>query len=138
MDGRNAKRRKTNTATTRPVRTNASSPSGASSDSGVQLSPTAASPTEIMAFKNELLEDGKGTFWMLGRRCGFTVHTTATSAQVASLEDPCEDLEGRSRRSNIRIVDVLEGQGSYSSTAVSVLLEEAFQFEKAPLLNRVH
>lgn len=56
------------------------------------------------------------------------------SPQVAALED----LEGRSRRNNIRIVGVPEGQSSCSMTAVSVLLKEAFQLEKAPLLDRVH
>lgn len=60
------------------------------------------------------------------------------STQVAALEDKCEDLEGRSRRNNIRIVGVPEGQSSCSTTAVSVLLKEAFQLEKAPLLDRAH
>lgn len=49
------------------------------------------------------------------------------STQVAALEDKCEDLEVRYRRNNIRIVGVPEGQSSCSTTAVSVLLKEAFE-----------
>lgn len=48
------------------------------------------------------------------------------STQVAALEDKYEDLEGRSRHNKIRIVGVPEGQGSCSTTAVSVRLTEAF------------
>uniref|UniRef100_A0AAR2KUE7 L1 transposable element RRM domain-containing protein n=1 Tax=Pygocentrus nattereri TaxID=42514 RepID=A0AAR2KUE7_PYGNA len=60
------------------------------------------------------------------------------SNQVAALEDKCEDLEGRSRRNNIRIIGVPEGVGSCSVSAVSALLKDAFQLEKAPLLDRAH
>ncbi|KAL7868203.1 hypothetical protein SRHO_G00095870 [Serrasalmus rhombeus] len=60
------------------------------------------------------------------------------SASVAKLEDRCEDLEGRSRRNNLRLIGVPEGPSSCSTTAVAALLKEALGLEKEPLLDRSH
>uniref|UniRef100_A0A3P9CPF9 L1 transposable element RRM domain-containing protein n=1 Tax=Maylandia zebra TaxID=106582 RepID=A0A3P9CPF9_9CICH len=61
----------------------------------------------------------------------------AMSKELAKLENKCEDLESRSRRNNIRIVGVPE-ENVLSATDVSVLLMEAFQLGKEPLVDRAH
>lgn len=57
---------------------------------------------------------------------------------VASLKEKCLDLEGRSRRSNVRILNVAEGPGSCSPSAVSKLLQEALHLDKDPMVDRSH
>lgn len=52
-----------------------------------------------------------------------------------SLQNKCEDLEARARRNNIRIVGIPESRDS-STTAVSALLQKAFDLEEAPVLDR--
>lgn len=52
------------------------------------------------------------------------------NAKVAMLEDKCEDLDSRSRRTSIRIIGVEDGPGSCSPTTVASLLKEAFVLEK--------
>lgn len=57
------------------------------------------------------------------------------TANVAKLENKCEDLESRSRRNNVRIVGVPEGPDTCTTAAVAALLKEAFNLEKEPLLD---
>lgn len=54
------------------------------------------------------------------------------------LQKKCDDLEGRSRRNNVRIVGIPESPGSCSTSAVSALLKEAFKLDEAPLIDRSH
>uniref|UniRef100_A0AAR2JW36 L1 transposable element RRM domain-containing protein n=1 Tax=Pygocentrus nattereri TaxID=42514 RepID=A0AAR2JW36_PYGNA len=65
-----------------------------------------------------------------------TVHKL--SKDVAGLQEKCVDLEGRMRRSNIRILNVTEGPGSSSPAAVSKLLKEALRLEKEVVVDRSH
>lgn len=65
-----------------------------------------------------------------------TVNTLKT--EVGQLRDKCEDLEGRARRCNIRIVGVPETNGSTSTTSVSKLLREVLQLDKDVLIDRSH
>ncbi|CAM4672382.1 unnamed protein product [Leuciscus chuanchicus] len=65
-----------------------------------------------------------------------TVNTLKT--EVAELRDKYEDLEGRARRCNIRILGVPETPGSNSTTSVSKLLREALQSDKDVLIDRSH
>ncbi|KAL6476284.1 hypothetical protein MHYP_G00147830 [Metynnis hypsauchen] len=60
------------------------------------------------------------------------------TANVAKLENKCEDLESRSRRNNIRILGVPEGPDTCTTAAVAALLKEAFGLVKEPLLDRSH
>lgn len=55
-----------------------------------------------------------------------------------TLQNKCEDLDGRSRRNNVRIVGIPESPGSCSTSTVSALLKVAFNLEKAPLVDRSH
>lgn len=56
------------------------------------------------------------------------------TANVAKLENKCEDLDSRSQRNNVRI----EGPDTCTTAAVAALLKEAFNLEKEPLLDRSH
>lgn len=58
--------------------------------------------------------------------------------EIAELKAKCEDMEGRSRRCNIRIIGVPETPDSSSTTSVSKLLTEVLQLEKEPLIDRSH
>lgn len=51
-------------------------------------------------------------------------------AQVATLNEKCEDMEGRMRRIGLGIVGVPELPGSSAPDAISQLLKEVFQMEK--------
>uniref|UniRef100_A0A672GGL5 L1 transposable element RRM domain-containing protein n=1 Tax=Salarias fasciatus TaxID=181472 RepID=A0A672GGL5_SALFA len=57
--------------------------------------------------------------------------------QSGALQDKCEDLEGRSRRNNIRIVGVPESQGS-TTAVVSALLQQALGLPEPPVIDRSH
>lgn len=65
-----------------------------------------------------------------------TVNTLRT--EVAELRDKCDDLEGRARRCNIRILGVPETTGSSSTTSVSKLLRDVLQLDKDVLIDRSH
>ncbi|KAL2098411.1 hypothetical protein ACEWY4_007618 [Coilia grayii] len=61
-------------------------------------------------------------------------------AEVDRLTDKCADLEGRSRRQNIRIVGLTEGaeRGTDIGTFVSGVLKDALSLEDHPLVDRAH
>lgn len=63
---------------------------------------------------------------------------TDLKAEVAVLRGKCEDMEGRTRRCNVRILGVAETDGSSSTMAVSRLLRQTLQLEKDVLLDRSH
>ena len=58
--------------------------------------------------------------------------------EIAELKAKCEDLEGRSRRCNIRIISVPETPDSSTAASVSKLLTEVLQLDKEPLIDRAH
>ena len=58
--------------------------------------------------------------------------------EVAGLKGKCEDMEGRMRRCNIRILGVAETDGSSSTVSVSRLLREILQLDKDVLVDRSH
>ncbi|KAI4885996.1 hypothetical protein NFI96_005747 [Prochilodus magdalenae] len=59
--------------------------------------------------------------------------------EVSALDAKCDDLESRSRRQNIRIVGVREGEAFLlTSSAVSELLRQAFDLDNAPVVDRAH
>lgn len=69
-----------------------------------------------------------------------SVQTTTTDLvkQVKELQEKCEDMEGRMRRGNIRIMGVAEQPGSSSPAAVSKLLKEVLRMDKEVLIERSH
>ncbi|KAI4872508.1 hypothetical protein NFI96_005366 [Prochilodus magdalenae] len=59
--------------------------------------------------------------------------------EISKLDAKCEDLESRSRRQNIRIVGIPEGESfTFTTSKVSDLLKEAFDLDKPPLVDRAH
>ncbi|KAL7865919.1 hypothetical protein SRHO_G00111660 [Serrasalmus rhombeus] len=60
------------------------------------------------------------------------------TANVAKLENKCEDLESRSRRNNIRILGVPEGPDTCTTAAIAAVVKEGFGLVKEPLLDRSH
>lgn len=59
--------------------------------------------------------------------------------QVSLLMDKCEDLEGRSRRNNIRLVGLQEGLEAHRPTVfVAQLLKDLLNMDEVPLLDRAH
>lgn len=64
---------------------------------------------------------------------------TRLNSEVGKLTEKCEDLEGRSRRHNIRIIGVPEGvEGSRPHDFVADLLKDVLSLDKRPLIDRVH
>ncbi|KAK7889794.1 hypothetical protein WMY93_025354 [Mugilogobius chulae] len=57
--------------------------------------------------------------------------------EVKSLREKCIDMEGRMRRSNIRILNVPEANSS-SPAAVTKLLTEVFKLDRDVLIDRSH
>lgn len=61
------------------------------------------------------------------------------TSQVKRLDDKCEDLEGRSRRNNIRVMGVPEGlEGPRATDFVAQLLRDLLKLDEKPLLDRAH
>lgn len=58
--------------------------------------------------------------------------------EMAVMKERCEDMEGRMRRCNIRIIGVPESPGSCSTTTVSKMLTEVLKLDKEPLIDRSH
>ncbi|XP_048086705.1 uncharacterized protein LOC125286061 [Alosa alosa] len=64
---------------------------------------------------------------------------TRLNSEVDKLVTKCEDLEGRSRRHNIRIIGIPEGaEGSAPHDFVADLLQEVLSLEAKPLIDRAH
>lgn len=63
---------------------------------------------------------------------------TSLRSQVGKLTEKNEDLEGRMRRGNVRIVGVDEQPDSSSPTAVSKLLKEVLQMDRDIKIDRSH
>ncbi|KAF7644014.1 hypothetical protein LDENG_00229480 [Lucifuga dentata] len=61
------------------------------------------------------------------------------AGELIKLDNKCDDLEARSWRNNIRIVGVPEDSPNSSTiAAISALLKDALNLDKAPLLDRAH
>lgn len=67
------------------------------------------------------------------------VTMSALKGEIRALQSKCEDLENRSRRNNLRIVGIAEGEeGRTPTTFISNLLKDLFDFEDQPLIDRAH
>lgn len=56
--------------------------------------------------------------------------------EMTAMKGKCEDMEGRMRRCNVRIIGVPEFPGSSSTATVSKLLKEVLKLDEKPLINR--
>ncbi|KAK7896685.1 hypothetical protein WMY93_022010 [Mugilogobius chulae] len=59
-------------------------------------------------------------------------------SELGELRGKCEDMEGRMRRCNVRILGVPEGPDSSSAGAVSKMLQLVLQLDKEPMVDRSH
>lgn len=57
---------------------------------------------------------------------------------VVTLQEKCLDMEGRMRRSNIRILNVAEDPGACTPASVSKLLKDTLKMDKDILIDRSH
>ncbi|KAJ8409744.1 hypothetical protein AAFF_G00218030 [Aldrovandia affinis] len=61
------------------------------------------------------------------------------TTRVTYLDNRCEDLEGRMRRNNIRLLGIPEGvEGPRPTESVAGLLQELLGLDEKPLLDRAH
>lgn len=62
------------------------------------------------------------------------------SGQVEALSEKCLDLEGRSKKQNLRVVEVTEGKeaGHKMRDFVAQLLKDVLDLDKLPLIDRAH
>ncbi|KAJ8418399.1 hypothetical protein AAFF_G00141080 [Aldrovandia affinis] len=59
--------------------------------------------------------------------------------QIKGVQAKCDDLEGRSRRNNIRLVGVPEGlEGPRPREFISKFLQDILHLDEAPLFDRAH
>ncbi|KAM7373865.1 hypothetical protein PAMP_006555 [Pampus punctatissimus] len=138
-----------------------SSSSRPSTPTGAALTPANPANPDDTAFKLELLaslrkdiadivkkelQDSSSTVLYVGEmehllsECSDDIAELKTiikslTANVARLENKCEDLESRSWRNNVRIVGVPEGPDTCTPAAVTALLKEAFNLVKEPLVD---
>lgn len=73
--------------------------------------------------------------------CVTQLNSTVMQLQktVKELQTKCEDLEGRSRRNNLRLIGIEEGvEQGQPIKFVSDLLQDILELDGAPLLDRAH
>ncbi|KAI4832981.1 hypothetical protein KUCAC02_015915 [Chaenocephalus aceratus] len=74
-----------------------------------------------------------------GRITELEATVSRLTAQAKHADDRCEDLEGRSRMNNIRLVGISEGlEGPRSTEFIAKLLQEILRLDEKPLLDRAH
>ncbi|KAJ8404964.1 hypothetical protein AAFF_G00328850 [Aldrovandia affinis] len=67
------------------------------------------------------------------------VNVGSLTTRVTYLDNRCEDLEGRMRRNNIRLLGIPEGvEGPRPTESVAGLLQELLGLDEKPLLDRAH
>lgn len=98
----------------------------------------AANRAEIEAVRNSVSSVEEGLSVWSGEVTALQTTVTELKTELAELRERCEDMEGRMRRCNIRIVGIPEEPGSSSTTAVSKLLKETLHLEKDILVDRSH
>lgn len=64
---------------------------------------------------------------------------TKLNSELGKLAEKCEDLEGRSRRHNVRITGIPEGaEGPKPREFIAGLLQELLSLDEKPLIDRAH
>ncbi|KAL1276508.1 hypothetical protein QQF64_036131 [Cirrhinus molitorella] len=99
---------------------------------------TAAVHSEIDQMKATIKEVENGLSTWSDEVTTLQAEVTDLKTEMAALRGKCEDMEGRMRRCNIRILGVAETDGSSSTLSVSRLLRESLQLEKDVLVDRSH
>lgn len=97
-----------------------------------------ATRTEIESIKHCLKDVEGGVSAWSDETTALQATVASLTKQVELLQDKCEDMEGRMRRGNIRIVGVPEHPGTSSPVEVSKLLKDVLQLNKEVKVDRSH
>ncbi|KAI4901813.1 hypothetical protein NFI96_008255 [Prochilodus magdalenae] len=101
-------------------------------------SSTATIRSEVDRMKADLTDMAGGLSTWSDEVASLQTAVTCLQSQVEKLKEKNEDLEGRMRRGNIRIVGVDEQPESSSPAAVSRLLKEALRMDRDVKVDRSH
>uniref|UniRef100_A0A3B3BF92 L1 transposable element RRM domain-containing protein n=1 Tax=Oryzias melastigma TaxID=30732 RepID=A0A3B3BF92_ORYME len=99
---------------------------------------TAAIRVELDRVKSDVKSVSDGLSVWSDEMVAMQGTVTSLKKEVHELKNNCEDLEGRTRRGNIRIIGVAETQGSSTPEAVSSLLKEVLQLGREVRVDRSH
>ena len=98
----------------------------------------AATRTEIDQVKATVKEVESGLSTWTDEVVNLQTTVTSLQKELTDLRGKCEDMEGRMRRCNVRIVGVPEEPNSSSTASVSKLLKEVLGMDKDVLVDRSH
>lgn len=99
---------------------------------------TAALSAEIDQMKGTVKEVEEGLSVWSNEVATLKNTVKELKAEMVGLKEKCEDMEGRMRRCNIRIIGVPETPDSCSTTSVAKLLAEVLRMDVEPLVDRSH
>lgn len=99
---------------------------------------TAVIRSEIDKMKTTISDMEEGLSTWTGEVTALQATVAELKMEVASLKEKSEDMEGRMRRCNVRIVGVAEEPGSSSTASVSKILKEVLHLDKDILVDRSH
>ncbi|KAK7891490.1 hypothetical protein WMY93_023453 [Mugilogobius chulae] len=99
---------------------------------------TAAIRAELDQVKADVKSVGDGLSTWSDEMVAVQETVTSLKKEMQVLKNKCEDLEGRMRRGNIRIVGVAEIQGSSTPETISSLLKEVFRLDREVRVERSH
>lgn len=95
--------------------------------------------TTLMAHGNTIQEIEKSTTFHSDNVSTLQHQVTHLNSEVEKLTQKCEDLEGRSRRHNIRLTGIPEGkEGPRPRDFIAQLLQERLSLEEKLLIDRAH
>lgn len=93
---------------------------------------------EVDIIKTEVLDLKSGLSTWSDEVTSLQSTVTSLQKEMSTLKDKCEDLEGRMRRSNIRIAGIEERPGSSSPQAVAKIIKEVLQMDRDIKVDRSH
>lgn len=94
--------------------------------------------TEVTDMQTDIQEIKDGLSTWSDNAVSLQTTITSLQTQVKTLTDRCEDMEGRMRRGNIRIVGIDEQPDSSSPTAVAKVIREVLAMNRDIKIDRSH
>ena len=99
---------------------------------------TAAIRSDMDNMKTAISDMEGGLSTWSGEVTALQATVAELKTELANLREKTDDMEGRMRRCNVRIVGVAEEPGSSSIASVSALLKEVLRLDKDILVDRSH
>lgn len=99
---------------------------------------TAMTHTELDQVKATVKEMEKGLSTWADEVTTLQDTITTLQKDVTELKNKCEDMEGRIRRCNIRILGITDDSNSSSTTSVSKMLKEVLQLDREIIVDCSH